>query len=106
MKISRLSDQNIKDDILRCEFYRRVLDHVNKPQADLKQYTVRIDEAFRHDLVSYRIYGTVELSWLILLLNDLDDEAEPLTVGSSFFYPPAQEIRQIMRRFIDEMELN
>lgn len=105
MAISRLSDLNIEDDILRAIYYRRVLSYVATIGADLFPYTIKIDEEYRADLVAYRSYGNSELRWVITLLTDIDDEANSLPVGDEIFLPTASWLRRDMRQFMDEMGL-
>lgn len=102
-KISRLSDLNIEDDVLRADFYQRVLQYINSPNAEVTVRVIRPDEEWRQDLVSSRLYATVELRWLVALICDVEDDADPLPVAESFKFPPSSWIRREMRRFIDEV---
>ncbi|WP_318491929.1 hypothetical protein [Photobacterium leiognathi] len=104
-KIPRLSELNIEDDVLRGVFYGRVMDYINDPESPYMSVTIRPNEEYRPDLVSYRVYGTVELRWLVGLMCAISDEAEPLPVGESFKFPDSLWIRQAMRQFLDDMGL-
>lgn len=101
--ISRLSDQNIEDVILRADFYQRILNYIKSPDADVRARRIRPDEEWRVDLLSYRLYRTDELRWLVSLICGVEDEADPLPVGEEFLFPPSAWIRREMRRFIDEV---
>lgn len=102
-KLPRLSDMNIKDDVIRASFYRRIIEYIRQPKAEITPYTIKPDEEYRPDLVAWRAFRTVELKWLVLLVADIDDEAEPLPVGSVLYFPSPQFVRQEMRRFLDEI---
>ncbi|MDW2193016.1 hypothetical protein [Vibrio sp. 1641] len=105
-KLSRLSAENIEDDILRAHFFAIVMEYVNRSgNTDLFEYTIRLDEVYRADLVSYRAYATVELDWLVSLVCDVDDPTNPLPVGETIKLPPASWVRRSMRQFMDEMGL-
>ena len=105
-ELSRLSDFNIKDDILRADFYLRIVRHINSANFSGVSYTISLDEAYRPDLVSYRLFKTADLRWLVGLVCGVDDEAEPLEVGSTYVFPNAVFIRREMRKFLNEMGLN
>ncbi len=105
MSISRLSDQNISDPILRAVFYRRIIAYVESPLSKVSEYTIKPDETYRPDLVSYRQFNTKELSWLVALVSDVDDVADPLPVGEVIYLPSAAWIRRELRAFIDELGL-
>lgn len=104
-ELSRLSDLNIEDDILRASYYQRVTQYLDSPSSSLTDYDLKIDEEYRPDLVSYRFYGTVELSWLVCLVCEVDDAADPLPVGETIYLPDAAWIRRSMRQFMDELGL-
>ncbi|MCG6387514.1 hypothetical protein K6U51_11825 [Vibrio fluvialis] len=103
--LSRLSDMNIEDDVLRAAYYQRVNEYINSTDSSLSEYDLKEDEEYRPDLVSYRIYGTVELGWLVCLVCDLDDVAEPLPIGETIYLPEAAWVRRSMRQFMDELGL-
>ncbi|ELP9500921.1 hypothetical protein R1867_003985 [Vibrio alginolyticus] len=105
-KLSRLSAENIEDDILRAHFFAKVLEYINRSgNTELFVYIIRLDETYRADLASYRAYGTVELDWLVSLVCDVDDPMNPLPVGQTIKLPPAAWVRRSMRQFMDEMGL-
>ena len=101
--LSRLSELNIEDDILRGIFYGLVMKHVSDPTAKLKPAIVRPNEEFRPDIMAYRVYGMPELRWCISLVCGISDEAEPLPVGEEFKFPEAIWIRQLIRTFSNDM---
>ncbi|MCG3884123.1 hypothetical protein I3271_05435 [Photobacterium leiognathi] len=105
-ELSRLSDLNIEDDILRADFYLRIMRYIKSPEATGIKHTIALDEPYRHDLVSYRIYKTVDLRWLVGLVCGVDDEAQPLEQGETYLFPSLIYVRREMRAFLDEMGLS
>lgn len=102
-KLSRLSDLNIEDDILRADFYQIIIKYLSNSNRIVKAKVINPDEEWRHDLVSFRVYGTPDLRWMVGLICGVEDEAKPLPVGDLFYFPAATYIRREMRRFIDEV---
>lgn len=100
--IPRLSDQNITDDIMRSHFYSVITDYLSDTDAELSDYTIKTDEAYRPDLASYRHYGTKELDWLIMLVSDVIDPADPLTIGEKLSLPTSSWVRRTMRQFMND----
>lgn len=106
MAISRLSDLQIEDPILRAVFYQRVMDYISVNFADLNPYTIKIDEAYRYDLASMRAFNSKELAWLVALVAGNADMTEPLPIGETLYFPSAAWVRQDMREFIEDMGLD
>lgn len=106
MTLSRLSDLNISDPIYRAHYYQLVMAHVKEiGNTELQSYTLKPDETYRPDLVSYRVFGTPDLEWLISLVCDVPDPAEPLPIGLEIKVPSATWVRSSMRQFMDDMGL-
>ncbi|EGQ7810299.1 baseplate protein [Vibrio parahaemolyticus] len=101
--LSRLSDLNITDPILRGHFYLRIMEYVKKGSSELTSYTIKIDEEYRYDLASQRAFGTPSLDWLIALVAGNIDMSYPLPLGETLKFPTPAWIRQDMRDFMDEM---
>lgn len=99
---SRLSDLNIEDDIVRAYFYGDVLAYSRDgTRTDCIEYAVKLDEVQRPDLLAYRVYGTPDLRWLVSLVADVEDEADPLPVGQVLRFPPAAWLRERIRHYTD-----
>lgn len=94
--LSRLSDLNISDPIIRNAMYRELM---ASDKEDWVTRSIAVDEEYRPDLVSYRIYKTPVCRWVVLLMAGLTDELEALPVGSSLTYPPAHVIRKQIKSF-------
>ncbi|HCG7330499.1 hypothetical protein P3551_20965 [Vibrio parahaemolyticus] len=104
--VSRLSEQNIVDPILRAHYYQRVIEYIESTESELTQYTIKPDEEYRPDLAAYRALGSAELDWLVALVCEVDDVANPLPVGLEYDFPMAGWIRISMREFMDEFGLS
>lgn len=99
---SRLSDLNIEDDIVRAYFYGDVLAYSqDKSKTDCTDRAVLLDEVYRPDLLAYRVYGNPDLRWLVSLVADVEDEADPLPVGQVLRFPPAAWLRERIRYYTD-----
>ena len=60
------------------------------PYMDLditRQFTVKQYNEFRADIISYEVYETTELWWLILLANDILDPFDELYSGRTLDIP-------------------
>lgn len=100
--LSRLSPLNIKDEILRGYLFRRVLEYAaDSTNTEYIEHEIKVDEEYRPDLASQRIYSTPDGRWVVSLLADVEDEAEPLPVGSVFRFPPVYWLREQIRHFAD-----
>lgn len=104
--LSRLSDLNISDPIIRSHYYQRIIQYIESPDAELTPYTIKTDEEYRPDLAAYRALGSAELDWLVALVCEVDDVANPLPVGLEFDFPMAGWVRISMREFMDEFGLS
>lgn len=100
--LSRLSPLNVEDEILRGYLFRTVLEYaIDTTNTDITPYEIKTDEEYRPDLASQRIYGTPDLRWVVSLLADVEDESEPLPVGSVFRFPQISWLREQIRHFAE-----
>lgn len=99
--LSRLSDLNIEDDVIRSYLYREILNAIRKEAVNCQSYEIKPDEKYRADLVSLRVYGTIEASWLVMLLCDVEEGSDPLPVAADIQFPPASYIRERIRHFAE-----
>lgn len=101
--IPRLSPLNIDDEILRGYLFSTVLRYSQDKSnaADCLLYEIKQDEEYRPDLTAYRIYGTPDLRWVVSLLTDVEDESDPLPVGTVFQFPDTAWLREQIRHFAD-----
>lgn len=87
---SRLSDQNIEDPIYRGFLYDEI---IQAEFPDTVEYEVKPDELFRPDLVSYRVYRTPDLDWLVLVAARVNDECDGMQFGQVLKLPSASWVR-------------
>lgn len=100
--MSRLTPtEMIPDDIRRTELYRRVLGYLADNTNEAKAYEIRADEKYRTDLCSYRIYGTIDLQWVVMLACDMDDSLAGLPVGYTIKVPPIGFLQRLIREVRD-----
>lgn len=76
-----------------------------------KNYTiVRYSEEHRPDLLSYRLYSTPEMWWVLLKLNGISDVWHDLVQGVTIKYPDSQYLKVFLSNqfknngVIDEVE--
>lgn len=103
--LSRLSDMQITDVILRAYLYKDILTALRKQTVTSTPYEIKHDEKYRADLVSHRVYSTVNARWLVLLLCGIEDEESPLPVGTVVRFPPIGYVRERIRHFESGGEL-
>ncbi|MDC5753602.1 hypothetical protein [Vibrio europaeus] len=101
MSDPRLSDLSIDDHIWRVKLYRKIREYIRLGK-NLSYYEVKEDEKTRPDLLAYRVYGYVDLRWLVVLVANNDDEFSPLPVGYRLSFPPIQVIRTFIREVREE----
>lgn len=99
MTVSRLSDTQISDVIIRSYLYRDILKAIRESKVDTTPYEIKQDEEYRADLVAHRVYGSIAARWLVLLLCSIEDEERPLPVGAVIRFPPAGYVRERIRHF-------
>ncbi|GAB1077914.1 baseplate wedge protein 53 [Shewanella algae] len=105
IQLSRLSDLQIADDVIRSYLYREILTGITTSNVKTTQYEIKGDEMYRPDLVSFRVYGHTELRWLVCLLCSVEDEEEPLPVSSVISFPDPTYIRDLIRHYAESGEL-
>lgn len=82
--------------------YADVLALVAAPgQSDVIQHDVLPDEEYRPDLLAYRVYGNPVMRWVVSLVADVEDEAEPLPLGVTLRLPTAAWVRERIRHYED-----
>lgn len=99
MTTSRLSDTKVADPIIRAYLYKDILRAIRENSVNCTQYEIKEDERFRPDLVSQRVYGSTASRWLVKLLCSVEDEENPLPVGTTISCPEAGFIRERIRHF-------
>jgi len=95
----RLLDTQIEDVVIRAQMYKDVLNAVNNKVVQLQPKEIQVDEVYRSDLIAYRVYALAELAWLVDLLLDREDPAEPIVMGKTIYFPPLAFVRDRIRYY-------
>jgi hypothetical protein len=97
--LNRMSPYNIKDDLIRAKFYKAIRDIKNDPEAEWLEYEVSPGEAFLPEVIAYRVYGSEEMKWVVLVAGHLDDMREALEYGTSIFLPAKSWLREKIKEY-------
>lgn len=90
---SRLSPYNITDPLVRNELYREI--RTGQTLANgWTEYEIQPDERFRPELAGYRVYGSNDMKWIIMIAAGLDDMRGTLQEGVTIKLPGAAWIRE------------
>ena len=102
---SRLSPQNIDDDILRVELYREIIESAAQTPVDWIEYEIQPDERLLPELVAHRVYeGTPGLRWVVERVAGIDDRRSEIPVGKTIFLPPVTWIRKKIKYWTEFAE--
>ncbi len=99
MNVTMLSDQNVTDLTLRAQMYRDIKEFAATDDSNITLHTIKPDEAYRSDLVSFRVYNRSDLAWLVDLIADREDIALPLVASSTVRLPDAVYIRGKIKEY-------
>ena len=91
--MSQLSDKNVSDLILRAQMYRDIRKDITSGEAQAEVHEIKEDELYRSDLISFRNYGRSDLAWLVDLVCDREDIANPHVIGLNILLPDSVYIR-------------
>lgn len=89
--MAKFMEFNVGYDFVNSWFLNKVM-----LLPTLGRYYIK-DEENRPDLISYRIYGTTELWWLVLLYNDLVNNGD-VTIGKTIKYPSLSDLEALFHR--------
>jgi len=95
--ISRLSPYNITDDLYRANLYKEVRE--GQGEIEWPVYEVQPADSLRPELIAYKVYGTAEMKWLVMIAASLDDMRERIESGSSLRLPPAAWVRKRIKYY-------
>ena len=70
----------------------------NLPNSFFVQYVVCNQDAW--SLISYKVYNTIDLWWIILLANNISNPLEPLLPGTVLKIPNATIVKDILAQII------
>lgn len=92
--MSQLSDSNVTDLILRAQMYRDIVSEVTSGDQAAREHTIKEDEQYRSDLIAFRFYGRIDTAWLVDLMSNREDIAEPHVIGAKILLPDGAYIRK------------
>jgi len=95
--ISRLSPYNITDDLYRALLYREIRD--GQGENEWPVYEVQPKDSLSPEFIAYKVYGTAEMKWLVMIAASLDDMRERIESGSSLRLPPAAWVRKRIKYY-------
>lgn len=69
---------------------------VNYP---VQLYIVTEDDLLRPDLISYKLYGSVQYWWVVCYMNDIDDVFKDLEVGMQLSIPHILDLLDFYKEY-------
>ena len=99
-KISRLSPENITDELMRCELYREIRNGQSEDFDGWTTYEIQPADRLMPELIAYKSYGLDTLKWVVCIAAGLDDTREPLNVGETIKLPPTSWLRERIRYYM------
>lgn len=63
-------------------------------------YTVKEDDLMRPDLISYKVYRTVEFWWIIAVYNNIADVFNDFYVGQILKIPNLLDIYEFRKKYV------
>lgn len=97
--MSQLLDSNVTDITLRAQMYRDILNAINRKEVTLMAHEIKEDEEYRSDLISFRVYGRSDLSWLVDLSANREDIAFPHDISAVIKLPDVVFIRNKIKHY-------
>ncbi|MCG7550967.1 hypothetical protein [Pseudoalteromonas sp. Of7M-16] len=93
------SDQLIEDVMLRGRMYREIIADIRAGNINTTPHTVALDEVSRADLISYRVYKTPALEWLVDVLAHREDKRDNIEANTKLKFPELAYIRQMIIKY-------
>jgi len=82
------------------KYYYNLLETINFPKnlpnGFFTQYTIQPGDTY--PLISYKIFGTINVWWIITLANQITDPTLPLQTGDVLRVPKLNIVREIIRQ--------
>ncbi len=91
--MSQLTDENVTDLVLRAQMYKDILADIANGTEIAEAHEVKEDEQYRSDLIAFRFYGRFDLAWLVDLMSNREDIADPHIIGMQILLPDSVYIR-------------
>lgn len=64
---------------------------------------IRPNEECRPDLISLRVYGTVDLWWFVMWYNGFSDPWHDLKADTAFYYMTGERVKDAIRQVKDKL---
>ena len=65
----------------------------------LSYYRIEQGDLMRPDLISYRIYGTIDYWWLICMINGIQNPLKDMVVGALLEIPSVLDIYDFQKKW-------
>lgn len=89
---------NSRDEVFELDFLWSNMDKFEM-LYEPAYYRVISRDAMRPDLISYRMYGTVDYWWVVCLVNGIDNPLEDLKLGTLLKIPTTLDIYNFYRKY-------
>jgi len=86
------------DDIQELDFLWNTLSKIDTTYVP-GYYRVSVIDLLRPDLISYKVYGTVDFWWIILLVNGIDNPLSDLKEGMILEIPNKLDIYEFQKQY-------
>jgi hypothetical protein len=86
------------DKIQELDYLWNTLSKINLTYVS-GYYRVNVIDLMRPDLISFKVYGTVDFWWIILLVNEIDDPLTDLEEGMILEIPNKIDIYEFQKQF-------
>lgn len=99
MSLSLFSNLQVDDLVIRAQMYKDILSDVSSNKVNYVQHEIKIDEVMRSDLISQRVYKMPDLDWLVDLMANREDRAQPMTVAQTIKLPSKIYVREKLKQY-------
>jgi len=70
-----------------------------KTEYPIEYYRIEEGDLIRPDLISYKIYGTINFWWLIMMFNNIHDVFNEMQVGTLIKIPNQLDIYTFYKKY-------
>ena len=82
----------IVNDIEECDLLNNFFSQLFTITRPMRYYTIHDVDLYRPDILSYRLYQTVDYWWILLKYNNIDDIWNDMKIGSVISIPNVGDI--------------
>lgn len=76
--------------------------HLFNPKKGIRDYQVERNEQNRPDILSFKIYNSIDYWWIILKLNDIVDPFEEIKEGTILKIPYLSDIQDYHKNVMEQ----